>query len=82
MSYCRWQHPGCDLYCYADVKGGYTTHITDHERVSHIEHHGATFRDVTLADFKRRLQQLRYLGYEAPFEEIFAELGGDGGVPA
>ncbi len=29
MSYCRWSSDNykCDLYCYADVSGGYTTHI-------------------------------------------------------
>ena len=29
MSYCRWSSNnfGCDLYCYADCYGGYTTHV-------------------------------------------------------
>ena len=29
MSYCRWSSNNwdCDLYCYADVYGGYTTHV-------------------------------------------------------
>ena len=29
MSYCRWSSDNfaCDLYCYADVYGGYTTHV-------------------------------------------------------
>ena len=29
MSYCRWSTDNfrCDLYCYADVSGGYTTHV-------------------------------------------------------
>lgn len=29
MSYCRWSTDrfACDLYCYADVRGGYTTHV-------------------------------------------------------
>lgn len=29
MSYCRWSSNNwdCDLYCYADVSGGYTTHV-------------------------------------------------------
>lgn len=37
MSYCRWSSDWfrCDLYCYGDVAGGYTTHVagnrTDHE---------------------------------------------------
>lgn len=29
MSYCRWSSDNwkCDLYCYADCQGGYTTHV-------------------------------------------------------
>lgn len=29
MSYCRWSSNNwdCDLYCYADVSGGFTTHV-------------------------------------------------------
>jgi len=29
MSYCRWSCDNyrCDLYCYADVAGGWTTHV-------------------------------------------------------
>ena len=29
MSYCRWSSDdfACDLYCYADVNGGWTTHV-------------------------------------------------------
>lgn len=29
MSYCRWSSDNgrCDLYCYEDVRGGWTTHV-------------------------------------------------------
>lgn len=29
MSYCRWSDDNwkCDLYCYEDVSGGFTTHV-------------------------------------------------------
>ena len=29
MSYCRWSTDNfkCDLYCYEDVNGGFTTHV-------------------------------------------------------
>lgn len=29
MSYCRWSSDDfmCDLYCYADIGGGWTTHV-------------------------------------------------------
>lgn len=29
MSYCRWSSNDfqCDLYCYEDINGGWTTHI-------------------------------------------------------
>lgn len=35
MSYCRWSSDGwrCDVYCYADVSGGYTTHVASATRM-------------------------------------------------
>ncbi len=38
MSYCRWSSDSwkCDLYCYADVSGGYTTHVAGRRRVGNI----------------------------------------------
>lgn len=35
MSYCRWSSDNwkCDLYCYEDVRGGYTTHVAGRRRV-------------------------------------------------
>ena len=35
MAYCRWSCLGgfCDLYCYEDVSGGYTTHVAGRKRV-------------------------------------------------
>ncbi len=34
MSYCRWSTDDfqCDLYCYEDVSGGYTTHVAGRRR--------------------------------------------------
>lgn len=36
MSYCRWSSDDfqCDLYCYADTSGGYTTHVAGRRRTS------------------------------------------------
>ena len=36
MSYCRWSTDGfrCDLYCYEDVAGGYTTHVAENRLVN------------------------------------------------
>lgn len=38
MSYCRWSSDDfqCDLYCYADVSGGYTTHVAGNKSVGEI----------------------------------------------
>lgn len=38
MSYCRWSCDNwkCDVYCYADVAGGYTTHVAGNRIVSEI----------------------------------------------
>jgi len=34
MSYCRWSTDNfrCDLYCYEDVSGGWTTHVAGRRR--------------------------------------------------
>lgn len=38
MSYCRWSTDGfkCDLYCYEDVSGGWTTHVAGRRRVGEL----------------------------------------------
>ncbi|HEX3862744.1 MAG TPA: hypothetical protein VHY35_13720 [Stellaceae bacterium] len=38
MSYCRWSSDDwrCDLYCYEDVSGGWTTHVANLRRVGNI----------------------------------------------
>lgn len=38
MSYCRWSSDdfACDLYCYEDVRGGYTTHIASNRVVGEV----------------------------------------------
>lgn len=35
MSYCRWSSDDwkCDLYCYKDAYGGYTTHVAGRKHV-------------------------------------------------
>ena len=109
MSYCRWSSMNwtCDLYCYADITGGWTTHVAPRRRVEavpenrqddfiagkisldeftelhrqqmtaleripfeplRLPHAGETFHDSTLAEFKRRLLELRQLGYRFPDE--------------
>lgn len=38
MSYCRWSSNNfdCDLYCYEDCHGGFTTHIAGNRHVGEI----------------------------------------------
>lgn len=38
MSYCRWSSDNwqCDLYCYEDCSGGWTTHVASRRRVGDI----------------------------------------------
>lgn len=38
MSYCRWSSDNwkCDLYCYADTAGGYTTRVAGRKYVGEI----------------------------------------------
>ena len=35
MSYCRWSSDNwkCDVYCYEDVSGGWTTHVAGMKRI-------------------------------------------------
>lgn len=45
MSYCRWSSDGfqCDLYCYEDVTGGWTTHVAARRRRERIS---PDFQDI------------------------------------
>ena|SRR3990167_6315750 len=38
MSYCRWSSDNfrCDLYCYADCAGGWTTHVAGNRPVGEV----------------------------------------------
>lgn len=38
MSYCRWSSDNfdCDLYCYEDCRGGYTTHVAGNRHLGEI----------------------------------------------
>jgi hypothetical protein len=109
----------CDLYCYADITGGWTTHVAPRRRIEavpedrqldfiagrislaeyrelhrqrmlaverirfeplRLPHAGESFRDSTLVDFRRRLLELRRLGYRFPDEvinQIDAELAAE-----
>lgn len=71
MSYCRWSSDDfeCDLYCYADVRGGYTTHVAGRDKKGKdigLPHDNATFNDDTLEEFRERLLALRAIGYSFP----------------
>src|SRR5262249_61454197 len=121
MSYCRWSSMNwtCDLYCFADITGGWTTHVAPRRRIDavpddrqedfiarkisldeytqlhreqmialeripfeplRLPHAGETFHDSSLAEFKRRLLELRQLGYRFPYgviDQIDAELCAD-----
>ena len=72
MSYCRWSSDNfqCDVYCYADVSGGYTTHVKD----------GKTYNDATPEQAADRLQELRNSGYKVPqyaIDELRSESNGE-----
>src|SRR5262249_18121889 len=42
MSYCRWSSMNwtCDLYCYADIAGGWTTHVAPRRRIEAVPEAG------------------------------------------
>ena len=73
MSYCRWSSDGgqCDVHCYADVSGGFTTHVAANKATNPLlpiglPHDGKTFNDSTLRKFLDRLIYLKGLGYIVP----------------
>lgn len=70
MSYCRMYNS--DVYCYADVAGGWTTHVAHRGPCS-----GETYNDCTLTSFRARLTTLRAAGYDIPefvFDRIDEEI--------
>ena len=56
MSYCRWSKEHSDVYVYAHVVGGWTTHIVGED----------AFSDPTPSDCADRLEGLRAKGYRVP----------------
>lgn len=60
MSYCRWSSDNfkCDVYVYADVSGGWTTHV---KRDSSLD-----FNVETPGECAARLMSLRKQGYHVP----------------
>jgi len=67
MSYCRWSTDnfGCDLYCYEDVAGGYTTHVAGNRIVGDVPKIGEfplTWNDEEREEYEKRcLAQMRFL---------------------
>lgn len=80
MTYCRWSDDSfrCDLYCYQDTSGGWTTHValyrdpegllTDpvYKVLIDLPYAGERFNDGTRVAFKERLLMLREVGYRFP----------------
>lgn len=72
MSYCRWSDHGCDVYCYADIRGGYTTHVASNHVVKGerkpvgLSHDGKSFNEPDLTLFLSRLLYLKDVGYGVP----------------
>ncbi len=56
MSYCRWSSDNwrCDLYCYEDVSGGWTTHVAGRRRVGEIPAVDWRFLGTDHAEFTRQ----------------------------
>ncbi len=52
MSYCRWSSNNwdCDLYCYADCSGGYTTHVASNRVVGTVPPMPEWKKDMSDAD--------------------------------
>ena len=61
MSYCRWSDNNftCDLYCYEDCKGGYTTHIAKYRQRFWVKFiYWLTDRRLDIDNFKIRINRI------------------------
>ena len=67
MSYCRWSSNNwdCDLYCYADSGGGYTTHVAENRIVGEVPKEPPIRQGMTDAEwdeyFKAHRKQMDWL---------------------
>lgn len=63
MSYCRWSSDNwrCDLYCYADVSGGYTTHVAGNRIVGNIPEVPSILNTPPEAWLKAHRRQMDFL---------------------
>lgn len=64
MSYCRWSSNNwdCDLYCYADVYGGYTTHVAKMRRkgpISSIPPVGTVTKEEWAIAYQKQMEDLK-----------------------
>lgn len=65
MSYCRWSSDdfGCDLYCYEDTNGGWTTHVAGKRILGEVPHVDWSLLRSDEAEFWRQHEaQEAYLG--------------------
>jgi hypothetical protein len=75
MSYCRWSSMNwaCDLYCYADITGGWTTHVAHRRRVDAVpEDRQADFNAgrISLAEYTQLHRQQMIALARIPFEPL------------
>ena len=86
MSYCRWSSlcedgSTSDIYTYADVRGGYTTHVAERRPIKDgwekidLPDGGESFNDETAGEAADRLEKLSKLGYHVPRHAITALRG-------
>lgn len=60
MSFCRWSSDGfqCDVYCYEDVGGGFTTHIAARRRRHKVIELDMSNKEAFEESYKKRNEQL------------------------
>lgn len=68
MSYCRWSSDNwrCELYCYEDASGGFTTHVASNKVVGDVpkeDWEGFITKRVTVEEFvAQNKAQMDWLG--------------------
>lgn len=75
MSYCRWSSMNwtCDLYCYADISGGWTTHVAPRRRIDAVpedRHEDFIARKISLAEYTQLHRQQMTALARIPFEPL------------
>ena len=75
MSYCRWSSMNwtCDLYCYADISAGWTTHVAHRRRIDpvpEVRQEDFIARKISIAEYTQLHRRQMIALEQTPFEPL------------